>query len=482
MGKVKTPNRMKLFVENMLVYGLGGTIGKLIPFIMLPIITRMLPSTSYFGINDICALIVSFGQAIVIMGMYDGMFRVFFDVDSREEKAEICSTALRVVIGNIVVITLVFLLFGKRLTQVFFHDEKYMELLWISLINIISGALNGIIAAPARMENRRAVFLISSIISSLISYTLSIILLMKKCYLTALPFGTLASNAFLFIVFTVLNKKWFYLKKFNRRYLHEMLLIALPLVPNMLLYWIFNSCDRMMITSYLGLEADGVYAAGAKIGQISQLIYTAFAGGWQYFAFSTMKDDDQVEMTSKIFEYLGIVTFIAGMAMMLICRLMFQVIFPESYKAGYIVSPYLFIAPLLLMLFQTSGNQFIVIKKTWINLFVLIMGALTNIGINWWLIRYIGIEGAAIGTFIGYVVSVLGVVILLQKMKLLKISKEFMIAVVTFVVYGVMWRFYGINHSILMVLIFIAIMFMYFVLYRKDIKAMSGKIGLPNHH
>lgn len=466
----------------MLVYGLGGAIGKLIPFIMLPIITRMLPNTFYFGINDICALIVSFGQAIVIMGMYDGMFRIFFDVDNKEEKTEICSTALKIVVCNTVIIILVFILFRERLTQFFFHDEKYIGLLWLSLINIISGALEGIIAAPARMENRRIVFLVSNIMSSFISYTLSIILLMRKCYLTALPFGTLASNGFLLIVFILINKKWFSLKKFNRKYLHEMLLIALPLVPNMLLYWIFNSCDRMMIASYLGLEADGIYAAGAKIGQISQLIYTAFAGGWQYFAFSTMKDDDQVEMTSKIFEYLGMVTFIAGMIMMLVCKFVFQVMFPERYQAGYIISPYLFIAPLLLMLFQTAGNQFIVIKKTWINLFVLILGALTNIGINWWLIRHIGIEGAAIGTFMGYVVSVLGVVVLLQKMSLLKISIKFTIAVMIFMGYGIMWRFYGINHSISMILMFIASMFIYILLYWKDVKKLAGKVGRANPH
>ncbi|MDE6845858.1 MAG: oligosaccharide flippase family protein [Lachnospiraceae bacterium] len=475
MEKVKTPNRIKLFLENMLVYGLGGAIGKLIPFIMLPIITRLLPDTFYFGVNDISSLIVSFGQAVVIMGMYDAMFRTFFDVDSEEKKKEVCSTALRVVMGNIVIITLVFIVFGRYLTQIFYHEKKYYGLLWLSLISIICGALNGIISAPARMENKRSIFLISNITSSFISYTLSIILLIRGYYLTALPVGTVVANGLLLIFYLLLNKKWFSLKKFNRGYLHEMLLIAFPLIPNMLLYWIFNSCDRMMITAYLGLEADGIYAAGAKIGQVSQLIYTAFAGGWQYFAFSTMKDDDQVEMTSKIFEYLGIVTFIAGMAMMLVCRFVFQIMFPERYKMGYIVSPYLFVSPLLLMLYQTAGNQFIVIKKTWVNLFVLVIGALTNVGVNWWLIRCIGIEGAAIGTFMGYVVSVFGVVILLQKMKLLKISKKFLVTVMIFITYGIVWRLHGVNNSVLMMLMFIVAIFVYIFIYWKDVKLLVNR-------
>ena len=44
-------SKLKLFIENFLVYGLGGIISKIIPFVMIPIITRLMPSTDYFGIS-----------------------------------------------------------------------------------------------------------------------------------------------------------------------------------------------------------------------------------------------------------------------------------------------------------------------------------------------------------------------------------------------------------------------------------------------
>jgi len=47
-------NKLKLFVENFLVYGLGGIISKMIPLIMVPIVTRIMPTTDYFGIRN-CA-------------------------------------------------------------------------------------------------------------------------------------------------------------------------------------------------------------------------------------------------------------------------------------------------------------------------------------------------------------------------------------------------------------------------------------------
>ena len=51
-------NKVKLFLENFLVYGLGGIVSKMIPLLMLPIVTRIMPDTSYFGISDMCGTVI----------------------------------------------------------------------------------------------------------------------------------------------------------------------------------------------------------------------------------------------------------------------------------------------------------------------------------------------------------------------------------------------------------------------------------------
>ena len=67
-------NKFKLFIENFLVYGLGGIISKLIPLIMVPIVTRLMPNTEYYGISDLSNTVVQFGSAIAVIGMYDAMY------------------------------------------------------------------------------------------------------------------------------------------------------------------------------------------------------------------------------------------------------------------------------------------------------------------------------------------------------------------------------------------------------------------------
>ena len=79
-------NKFKLFIENFLVYGLGGIISKLIPLIMVPIVTRLMPNTEYYGISDLSNTVVQFGSAIAVIGMYDAMYRMFFEKEDEEYK------------------------------------------------------------------------------------------------------------------------------------------------------------------------------------------------------------------------------------------------------------------------------------------------------------------------------------------------------------------------------------------------------------
>ena len=379
-------NKIKLFVENFLVYGLGGIISKIIPLVMVPVVTRLMPGTEYFGINDLSNTVVSFASAIAIMGMYDAMYRMFFEKEDEEFKKKICSTALIFTIITSAAVFLLLIIFRKTVAHYFFGNEKYAYIVYISAMATLVGSTNSIISAPTRMQNKRKVFLITNTLSPVISYGISIPMLLKGYYTIALPLAAVISGITMEISFGFLNKEWFDLKRFDSQLLKRLLIIAVPLMPNFLVYWVFNSCDKVMITNMIGIGAAGIYSVGSKLGNCSQLIYTAFAGGWQYFAFSTMKEDNQVKNNSLIFEYLGIISFVATSFVCALSYSLFKILFTPQYLEGYIVAPYLFLSPLLQMLFQVACNQLLIVKKTWPNLIILSIGAIVNVILNYYLI------------------------------------------------------------------------------------------------
>lgn len=433
-------NRFKLFAENFLVYGLGGVISKIIPFLLIPLVTRLMPSSYYYGLNDIYTIVVSFGTHIAILGMYDAMFRLFFDFQDINYKKDICSTVLAFVC---LISSLIFLcLFINRdfFSRIFWNNTQMKGLLFLSAFTIFLSSVSSVVLAPTRMNNQKKIFLVANLILPVISYSGGIFLLMKGYYILALPLANMIANLTLVLVFSILNRKWFSLKHINLHYIKPLLKIALPLFPNFIIYWIFNSSDRLMIAQMLGVNFTGIYAVGAKFGQISQLIYSAFVGGWQYFAFSTMHDNDQVELTSKVFEYLGAITYIATILCMMFIKPMLEVLLTEEYFNGIVLVPYLFLSPLLLMLYQIASNQFLIIKKTWPNIIILSIGATSNIIINFILIKIIGLEGAAIGTLAGYCVSVILCTLVLLKKGLLVIEKKFVTISAVLLMHFIVWR------------------------------------------
>ena len=303
--------KFKLFIENLLVYGLGGIISKIIPLIMVPIITRLMPNTEYYGLSDLSNTLISIGSALAVMGMYDAMYRMFFEKDETEFKKKVCSTAFLFTLMTSVVVFLLMCLLAKPIAALFFKDRSLGYLVYLSAIATLVGATNSIISAPTRMQNKRTVFLIANTVSPLLSYGISIPLLLGGHYIIALPLAGIISGVTMEATFYLLNRSWFSLRDFDIKLLKPMLLIAIPLLPNFLIYWVFNSSDKLMITNLLGVGEAGIYSVGSKLGHASQLIYMAFSGGWQFFSFSTMKDEDQVKSNSSIFEYLGALSFVA---------------------------------------------------------------------------------------------------------------------------------------------------------------------------
>ncbi len=433
-------SRARLFLENFLVYGFISVLDKVIPMLLLPVITRLLSDPADFGIYDMYNVIVGFGTPLAVMGMYDAMFREYFERDDHQYRYDVTATANRIVVVVSVCLAMVLILFSSPLSKLFFGSAGHGKITVLAAVGIFVSSNRTIIAAPTRIQNKRKVYVGSGVLSSLSYYVLAIALILLGYSYYGMIYGHLFSVLLLLAFFWVLNREFFIRGTFNKQIALELAKIGLPLVPVFIFYWIYNSMDRIMIASMLGLSHVGIYAVGTKLASISSLIYAAFAGGWSYFAFSTMKDEGQVALNSKVFEYLGIVSFTSLVGIYPFLTPVFNLIFPGTYSGATFVVPYLYLSPLLLALFQVVSSQFLVIKKSYWSTITLTFGAVSNVLLNWWLIPLLGIEGAAIATAIGYALSVIAVCLVATRHGLHRASKRFWFSSLVLVVYLVLNR------------------------------------------
>lgn len=473
-------SRTKLFIHNFLVYGLGSIISKIIPIIMLPIITSIMTDSKYYGVNDMVVLVVNFASAIAMMGMYDAMFRMFFEKEDDDYKKSICSSALFFVILSSLVICIVMYIFKNTILKLVIDDIGYNLLFFIIIFNTFLSGIQNIVSAPTRMENKRKIFLITNTIAPIFSYGISIPLLLNGQYVYALPLAAVTSSVIMVGVFYFINRKWFSIKNISFNHIKTLAKIGIPLMPTFLMYWVCSSFDRVMIKSMLNLNELGIYSVSSRIAQISQFIYTAFAMGWQYFAFSTMNDNDQKKMTSNIANYLLGISIVATIIVTTFSKIIFGILAKGDYSNGFVILPYLFVAPLLLMIFQIIGNQFIVVKKTYPVPIILTGAVIVNIVCNYFLIPIIGIEGASIATMLGYIVAVIVSYVVTTRKKLLHNEKRICLSLFIFIIYLIIWRTMAINNLILSIMISIIFYFILYRVYKQEIMLLVNRLKNKN--
>lgn len=462
-------SRVKLFLENMIFYGGLSMLTKALPLITLPIITRLLPDTSSYGIADMFNLIISFGTSLAVLGIYDAVFREFFeDKLNKEYQKKVTSTGFNIVVISSIIMFFVISISKKYISILLFNTAEYENLIILAGLGVVLSAFSSILASPTRMRNQRKIFFYTGIIFPLLGFLATYGFIKIGYTYEAIIFGTIVMNFVSVVVFGYLNRDDFDFKIYDKKVAKELFGIGIPLLPTFLIYWVFNSMDRIMISKMLGVSELGIYTVGSKIASVSQLIYTAFAGGWSYFAFSTMKDEDQVSLNSKVFEYLGIISFIAFIIAQPFIVPVFDVFFKGDYQKGAIVFSYLFLSPLILMLFQVVANQVIVIKKSYLSTIALIGGAIVNIILNYFLIEKYGIKGAAVSTLLSYVLSVSLMVFICYKYKLIVVAKRFIIIAIV-LLSGIILDFLGYKNYFLF---YVLILVMIGLAYLKDVKQL----------
>lgn len=470
-------SRKRLFLENIFAYGFINILNKIVPFLLLPVIARMLPNASDYGVYNMYSLVVGFGTPLAILGLYDAMFRQYFEKDDLHYRYDVTTTVQRIILLSSLIICIILVLFNQIISLLFFGESTYGNIIMFAGIGIFLGANQSPIQAPTRMQNERKVFVLSGLISSIIMYGLSILLIHKGFSYSGLIYASLVMTLLMLIYFGVRNKSFFLKGSFNKKIAKELFKIGLPLLPTFLIYWIYSSVDKIMITNMLGTFELGIYSFGSKMAQLSQLIYAGFAGGWQYFAFSTMKDDDQVELNSRVFEYLGAISVLSLVCVYPLIPYIFQFLFVGDYISGHVVAPYLYLSPLLLMLYQVVANQFLVINKSYLATISLSLGAAINVILNYILIKKNGIEGAAIATLVGYLVTIITVMIVSYRSKCMVYSKRILVNLVLIPIYFYIQRVIFFDMIMMQLLIMSIVILLQLCLYKDDIHKVFRKRG-----
>ncbi|MCF7623646.1 MULTISPECIES: oligosaccharide flippase family protein [Bacillaceae] len=389
-------NNYKKLVNNSLIFAVGNLGTKLIVFFLVPLYTYYLTKTE-FGMVDLLTSTLSFLMPIFSLCIFDSVLR--FAMDNNYDK--------QAVLANSLVVTFIGFVLSFLIYPILIYILPFDDFILYFYLLLFVQSINTILTQYVRAIGMVKLFACSGLINAFILLVCNIFLLMLfpmgiVGYLFSLVIANIFSSLFVIIGGKVQND--FNVKKINIKLTKEMLLYSIPLIPNALMWWIMGLSDRFIITYFLGLSANGLYAVANKIPSILNIINSIFFQAWQMSAIEEVDSKDKSKFFSNVFNVFSIAMLVSTSLLLILLKIIMKFFVADNYFDAWQYVPFLLLGVVFSSFSGFLGTNYIAAKKTSGVFKTSVIGAIINIVANVILIPIIGINGASIGTMLSFAV------------------------------------------------------------------------------
>lgn len=393
-GRGVKVNRYKKLLSNTVVFAVGTFSSKVLVYLLVPLYTYCL-TQQQFGVTDILQQTGNLLLPLVSMGMTNAVIR--FGLDKSIRKTDVfTSGVIAVLFGTVMLIAV------SPFLRLISFLQGYVLLL---VVFSVTSTLRSLCSQFVRARGMVRLFALDGILSTLSTLLLTILFLAGlragiTGYILAIVCADILSIVFLCL--TARLPSYLKFKGLRRSVMRDMLRFSLPLIPNMVLWWITNVSDRYFIAYMLGEQANGIYAISYKIPSLIILVSGIFMNAWQISAITEQKDRDR--FYSRVAGMFTALLFLLASGILLMARFIMKIWVNPSYFEAWRYVPLLTIATVFTCLVDFLGSVYLVEKRSMRSLVTAAVSAGVNVVLNPILIPRFGPNGAAFATFVCYFV------------------------------------------------------------------------------
>jgi O-antigen/teichoic acid export membrane protein len=404
--------QMRRLARHSAIYGIGGLVSRILATVLLPLYTHYLPPRAYGQVELVTAATAVL--AIVLqLGISSAFFRYYFDAKETAAKLTVVRTSFWFTMAMSTVGLVLGLVFAGPVSH-WLGLGHYPSLVRAGAVGLWAQTNYQQLTALFRVEERSTAYAIASVTNVLVTVAAMVVFIAVFHWgAVGLVVGNFTGTLVVYLALLAYRTEQLGLE-FDRQLFRKMQTFGMPLVPSALALWAINFVDREFVSWYKGNAEVGVYSAAVKIASVITFVMIAFRTAWPAFAYSIEDDREARRTYSFVLTYLLSAASWFALALGALAPWLVSLLTKASYQradkgvallafAGAIYAGYTVLA-------IGSGRA----RKTQLNWVVTGVGALANVGLNFWLIPAYGMVGAAISTLAAYVVLFAGMTVYAQ--------------------------------------------------------------------
>lgn len=388
-----------LFKET-LIYTIGSFGSKVLSFLLIPLYSFFLTKKD-LGEYDLFITTVTLFVPLISLQISDAAYRWLVSDPERKQKkllSQVITNALVIFLSTFVVFIIIFYLCSYNN---FFDYSGYfiLTLFFSSLLPFLQSVLRGL--------GKTKTFALNGIFISflIILFNVLFVVLFEQKVEGVLKANIIA-NAIGCLVLAikldcVQNFRFAY---FDIKISKQMLLYALPLVPNMISWWLISSANKFIILEYLGVEENGIYAISSRFPSILVMLNTVLVMPIQDMY---LKGGFEEQYFKKIVKQFIVIEFSLILLLSVAAPLYTKILVDKTFYSAWQFMPMLYlgvgfntVAALIGLVYQKNKKTFKITTTT-------LIGGVVSILLSYFLVNVNGLNGISTSFFVGYFITFL---------------------------------------------------------------------------
>ncbi|HSZ71546.1 MAG TPA: oligosaccharide flippase family protein [Cytophagaceae bacterium] len=385
------------------LYALTSIILGGINFLLMPVLTFYLSSED-FGYISLITSYNSFLTPVILMGSVGVVTIEYYKLERHDFKIFLTSSLVfpTVLFGFLSGIVLLFF--------VQLEDVLKIDYRWVMLLPFMGfvGVFFQLQSAIYQIQERPIAYTILNISFVLATTLLSLLLVveMKWNYNGRLISMLTSSVIFGVISFYLLYKENLLSFKISKEYMRSALKYGLPLIPHSIAFLIIDLSDRIFIAEMVGIEELGVYNIGYQWGVIVLIVVNAFVQGYSPFLFKNLElETFDAKLKIVRVSYLFIVAlFVLLFAIYVLSPFIFDTFIDAKFHEGIKYVFWVGLGYVFLGMYKMVVGMIFFRKKTiWLS-YLSYLNVVSNLALNYFLIKQFGAIGAAYATALSFLI------------------------------------------------------------------------------
>lgn len=395
----------KGFLRSMGIYTFSNIVNAGIPFLLLPVLTTYLTTEDYGILSNFNAL------ANVMIPLIGINLMSSVQVQFLKEEVDFKSYVSTGFYFNIL-LTLFFSLFLVVFSgQVSHWTGVPTQFLVFALLYGLFNTVIEVLLAVWRMEDKSWNYGVFRIGRTMLEITLVFILVI----VFRLNFsGSIYALFWSYLIATsvavfILVRKQILWGLFRQEYLSHVLRYGAPLIPHSLSAVAIMYADKLILTHYHGLSANGIYSVGFMVGQLIGLLQNSFNQAWVPWVFQKLKNGDQADKVKMVkLTYVYIVAILVAVVLLWLVLPWIYMLFGKDFQQGRELVLWVALGFAFNGMYKMLSVYMFYLEKTGLIALNTVLAALLNVTLSFSLIPAYGAMGAAYAQLISMFVLFVG--------------------------------------------------------------------------